>query len=454
MDDRYGPIIAGQVLPDHFDVQYRAAAAGILAYHRRYRKAPGEAQLLSVVAAGRDGDRAAGARRLVSRLVAMAATLNAAYATARTAEFVKQQTLTAAVAEATERLLSGGEDNLVEDVEGILRTALNQQRTPMEAGTFLSDTRRGLEFLNRAKEGYRLGIGPLDEAGIGLTPKEMLLYVAPKNSGKSWFCVHCGRQALTQGAKVVHLTLEMEDTIAIGRYHQSMFGAGWKDEKFTYAELEFDDLDRLSGFRQRQRRPKISFSAPGAKKWLRERINQWGTRLGRLVVREFPSGTLTIPALRGYLDYLDAAHKFVPHVLIVDYPDLMALDRRNFRLDLGRLYVELRGLAQERNLALVAPTQGNRESLGASKVSAGMTSEDISKVFTADTVLTYSRTAAEERLGLARLHVDYARTAARGQTILLAQSYATGQYALQSALMRKVYWDRLDEVQGKGGDDE
>jgi hypothetical protein len=457
LDDRYGPVVAGQVRPEHFDGQFRDAAAAVLAYHNRYRKAPGEAQLLPVLAAGREGERTAGARRLAGRLVAQFVTINAAYVVSRTAEFVRQQTLTAAVAEATERLIAGGEEGLVTDVETILRTALDARRTVMEAGTFLSDATRGLQFLDRAREGYRLGIAPLDRAGVGLTPKEMLLYVAGKNTGKSWFCVHCGRQALMQGAKVVHLTLEMEDTLAIGRYHQSLFGAGWTADKTLRAELEFDDLDRLTGFKTKRVRPKMSLSDPGARRWLRERIQHWGTRLGRLVVREFPSGTLTMPVLEGYLDYLDAVHKFVPHVLVVDYPDLMSVPLRDFRLGLGRLYVDLRGLAQRRNLAVVAPTQGNRSSLQAAKVHADQTSEDISKVFTADTVLTYSQTEAESRMGLARLHVDYARNAARGQTVLLTQSYATGQYVLQSALMQKIYWDRLDEMAGtpdKGEDDD
>lgn len=261
-----------------------------------------------------------------------------------------------------------------------------------------------------------------------------------------------------QGAKVVHVTLEMEDTQVVGRYYQSLFGAGWTDEKQLRAELEFDDLDRLSGFRTTRVGPRKAFSSPDARKWLRARIQHWGTRLGRLVVREFPSGTLTLQTLDGYLDYLEAEHGFVPHVLIVDYPDLMDVPLRDFRLGLGRLYVGLRGLAQQRSLSVVAPTQGNRSSLRASNVHADMTSEDISKVFTADTVLSYSQTEGEERLGLARLHVDYARSAARGQTVLLAQSYATGQYALQSALVRRVYWERLDEVIGtqkdQGEDDD
>lgn len=454
-DERYGPVVAGQVRPEHFDGQLHDAAAAILAYYRQYNRPPGAGNLLAVLAPGRETPAA---RRLADTLTAQAATINAAYAASRTGEFVHRQTLLTAVSEAGDRFLSGNDDGLVEDVEGILRGALNAQRTPMEAGTFLSDATRGLQFMDRREEGYRLGIGPLDAAGVGLLSGELLLYVAPKNSGKSMFAVHCGRQALMQGARVVHLTLEMEDQQVVGRYYQSLFGASWSGDKQLRAELEFDDMERLSGFKTRRVAPKRVLSSPGAKKWLHGRIKDWGTRLRNLVVREFPSGTLTLQALEGYLDYLEAAHNFVPHVLIVDYPDLMDVPLRDFRLGLGRTYVGLRGLGQKRHMAVVAPTQGNRSSLRASNVHADMTSEDISKVFTADVVLSYSQTEGEERLGLARLHVNYARTAARGQTVLMTQSYPTGQYVIQSALMRSsVYWDRLEEVNGehkKKSDDE
>lgn len=454
LDDRYGPIVASQVRAEHFDGALRDAAQSILRYYGRYRKAPGEAQLLPVLTAGRDAERTASMRRLAGRLVAAGATLNAAYVASRTGEWVRGRTLLAAVDAAADRFLSGEEEGATAEVEALLRGALDAPKSELTAGIWLNDVRRGMAFLDRGREGYKLGIEPLDRAGIGMMPKEMMLYVAPKNSGKSWFCVQCGRQALMQGAKVVHITLEMGDEEVVGRYHQSITGAAWKDERYLRAILEFDDLERLAGWRTERVRPKKAFSDPGARKWLRERIERWGTRLGRLVVREYPSGTLTMSELRGYLDYLVAAHKFIPHVLIVDYPDLMSLDRRNYRLDLGRLYVELRGLGQERNMAVVAPTQGNRESLEASSVRASMISEDVSKAFTSDTVLTYSRTEAEEMRGLARLHVEYARHAERGQTVLLAQAYATGQYVLQAALMRRVHWDWLDAVRGQTPDDE
>lgn len=456
LDERYGPVLAGQVLPEHFDGQLHDAAAAILAHHRQYGRAPGEGTLTAVLATGPNEERVASARRLAGRLVAQAVSLNGAYVVSRADEFVRRQTLLGAVAEATDRFLAGTEEGLITDVEGILRGALDHRRSELTTGLRLSDVNRGLRFLDRSREGYKLGVGPLDNAGVMLAPKELFLYVAPKNSGKSWFCVHCGRQALMQGAKVVHITLEMEEEKVWGRYHQALHAVGWKDEKQRRAVLTFDELNRLSGFKSEDHKPERAWSSPNTRKWLKGRVKQWGTRFDHLIIKEFPSGTLTMDALRGYLDFLAAAEKFVPHVLIVDYPDLMSLDRRNFRLDMGRLYVDLRGLGQDRNMVVVAPTQGNRSSLSAERVSSSMISEDVSKAFTADTVLTYSQTAAEERLGLARLHVDYARDSERGQTVLIVQSYATGQYVLpdRAALMRQVYWDRLDEMSGKTGDDE
>ncbi len=169
----------------------------------------------------------------------------------------------------------------------------------------------------------------------------------------------------------------------------------------------------------------------------------WGTRLGRLVIKAFPSGTLTVSHLEAYLDYLEQEHKFQPNVLIVDYPDLMAQDAKNYRISLGRTFVDLRGMFVDRNIAGFCPTQGNRSSLRAEKVRSDMVSEDITKVNTADIVLTYSRTEEEEQRGLGRLYVAHARNARDGATVILTQSYATGQFVLDSALMQSAYWEIL-----------
>jgi hypothetical protein len=170
-----------------------------------------------------------------------------------------------------------------------------------------------------------------------------------------------------------------------------------------------------------------------------------------LFIKDFPTSTLTVDQLISYLDYLEEVKGFIPNVLIVDYPKLMKMDRRNRRVDLGDNVEQLRGLAGQRNMALVAPHQGTRKSMGARRVTSSMAGEDISVVQTADTVLSLQRTEAEERLNLARLSVEHARDSEGRSMIVLSQSYNTGQFVLDSAPMQQAYWD---QVQDLGDEDE
>ena len=64
----------------------------------------------------------------------------------------------------------------------------------------------------------------------------------------------------------------------------------------------------------------------------------------RLLIKEFPSGTLTIPHLCAFFDELALQHSFKLSLVILDYPKLMKLDSQNIRIDLGQTLVMLRGL--------------------------------------------------------------------------------------------------------------
>jgi hypothetical protein len=266
------------------------------------------------------------------------------------------------------------------------------------------------------------------------------------NSGKTWAAVHVGKQALLARKRVLHITNEVSEELTTQRYFQALFTIATSPAPYLRARLELDDdLNKLIGLPVRKLLPKRNFASPDVRKELRRLITPWGTRFGRLVVKEFPSGTLTVPHLEAYLDYLEQEHKFQPNVLIIDYPDLMAQDSSNYRISLGRTFVDVRGILVDRKMAGFFPTQGNRSSLKAEKVRSDMVSEDISKINTADIVLTYSRTEGEKERGLARLHVAHARNNSDAITVILTQSYATGQYVLESFPMVSVYWELLQE---------
>lgn len=451
-NEKHGALIEAQVLPENFDGVYRDIASAVINYRRKYRKAPGAAHLGQVFSSAQldPSNRAAHTlRRTLVTLSAQADSLNPEYIVNRTQDFLREQNLKSALVAANERYVQGGDDTVIE-VESILSEALKFRSTTYDAGTRLSDYKHSSVFAPHEDPVYSLGIPQLDHYGIGLSPKRLMLYIAPKNSGKSWLCVQAGRQALLQRAKVLHVTLEMPEEEVIDRYYQSFFGIATRPGQYTVTKLELDTLERVTGLKVRRGKPKLDFTDPNIQKLLRQRVQHWGSRFNNLVIKEFASGTLTMNQLRGYLDYLDTTQNFIPNVLIVDYPDLFKIPTNEFRLALGRVFVDLRGLGGERNMAIFAPTQANREGIGAKRVTGKSVSEDISKVFTADTVLTYSQTEAEEQFSLARLRVEFARRAPKGTTVLLSQAYTIGQYVLQSALLPSSYWDTLEAAGGRG----
>ena len=75
-----------------------------------------------------------------------------------------------------------------------------------------------------------------------------------------------------------------------------------------------------------------------------------------------------------------------------------------------------------------------------------MVAEDWSKIATADNVLTYSQTKYERPLGLARLFVSNGRNDEDKFEILILQSYAIGQFCLDSTYMYNQYWAKINKL--------
>lgn len=448
-DQGHGAAIATQVRAEHFDQAWRDFAARVLRYRKEYGKPPGHdtSDIAEQVAVG-GKSRSLLRDHLLPELFAESESLNAAYAAKRVTDFVRRQVLKAALVEAGDKFATPDQENLIGDVEAILRRSLAIKHSTYKAGTFLNDP-NAFRYIDTRDDVIPLGIPELDRLGIGLIAKQVILYIGPKGSGKTWFCIHCGKQALLQGLKVVHYSHEMGEEEVIPRYYQAIFAASRTSEPYPKSVLEFDELGRLSGFKTRWKvKPRLAFSDPGTRKLLRNKMKTFGTRFGGLVVKEFPTGLATVSDITNHLDYLQEVEGFVPNIMIVDYPKLLKADRNNIRVDIGRNVEELRGICVQRNLAGVFPHQGTRQTIGAKRVKSSQAGEDISVVQTADTVLAFSRTEEEERRNLGRLSVEHVRKARGGEVILLSQSYDTGQYVLSSASMQKAYWERMREVTG------
>lgn len=458
-NDEQGRIASVILKPEFFDDNYRDIATRILSYQRKNRKAPGKAHLddlLDDVLSNPKHKKRTQYLHVLEGIFAQASSLNAQYVFSRVSEFARLQSLKKAWFDAAD-ILQAGNDGAVEEVEQLWFSALKAREQGLDAGVFLSDRERALSFLEKTNNSYRLGIPALDRVGCGPEPGKILLFIAPKGFGKSWFGIHGGRQCLFQRAKVVHITLEMPLDEVIQRYYQNLFAITKRNEAYNVTRFELDDLKRLATLENQKLRPKISLNDKNIRSFLNERIKDWGAQFDRLVVQEFPSGTLSVDKLDAYLDYLELSRKFIPNVMVLDYPDLMQIKNSdNLRIEIGRIFVNLRGLLKKRNIAGIFMTQGNRESLDATTVKSKMVSEDISKLFTSDKIVIYSQTEEEEARGLARLRVNNNRGDEDGFNVLISQSYKSGQFVLDSVRMhsQKHYFELLGPKKKKTDEEE
>lgn len=456
-NEEQGKIAAGLVDTNYLDPPYDDIAVRAIDYRHRFKQAPGLAHLDDLfddIISNPNHKQHRLYQNILEGIINQSERLNAEYVLSRVNEYMDSQRLKAAVIEAGQKYTQQNQDTT--EVRNILYKALKFKPEPMDSGTFLSDKKRVLGFLSNPVQALcGLDIPELDRRQLGPTAKEMLVFLARKGAGKTSFCIHCGVMALMQGLKVVHVTLEMGDERIMPRYISKLFAVAKRPDEFTVTSF------KGKGFKPElivsQQKPKLWYSDRAIAAKIEKRMDQWGEQFGNLVVKSFASGRLTLPQLEAYLDGLEASHKFIPHVLIIDYPDLMALDeRQEHRIAIGRLYVQLRGLLKERNVAGICPAQSNREGESAKLITAKLIGEDYSKTQTADVVFTYTQTAMEKQLGLARLYVDKAREEQDSFTVLISQSYTTGQFVLESRFMPtpNYYWEEVTRLAGKEQNEE
>src|ERR1035441_7533933 len=78
-DEKAGAVIAGQVLPRHFDDTYREIAEKVLGYRKRFGRPPGRAHLDDLFSKVLEAGRTPRLRRMLFSLAELAEGLNGDY---------------------------------------------------------------------------------------------------------------------------------------------------------------------------------------------------------------------------------------------------------------------------------------------------------------------------------------------------------------------------------------
>ena len=465
-DDKRAAIICNSVALNLWEGDYRTIAAEVYGYINRQRKnkrAPKShvADLLESILKGDDKRRAKHFRTILRSMNEESKIIDADFTMGRLSNFIRRQTTIESIIEAGDLIQTGNvDDETLDRAEQILAAATKRRLDLFDPGIFLGDPQKSLSYLKDPEDVdiFRTGIKELDKLRLGPTRGGLHLFIAPFKKGKSWWLTSLGKYAALDGHKVAHVTLEMGEEQVTRRYHQTFLAVARRRHKQEFRRVGFrtDDDGHLESVKVRKFKPRHALDDEDIGEFLSGKLNKRiGRQMNRVVVKQFPTSKLTIAGLEAYLDNLEYQFGFMPDLLIVDYPKLMAYDPKNFRLEHGRIIESLRGIGIERNLAVATVGQTNRGALddrsderrrrvSARRVGIQDTGEDISQIGTADTIFTFSQTVEEHALGLARLFVAAARDEVDQFSVLISQHYATGQFCRASVRMQGQYWDILE----------
>jgi hypothetical protein len=392
----------------------------------------------------RDNPRNQSYRAVIHGMLALEhAGMNAAYILDQLKTMAREAQLRRETFKAAE-LLEAKRHLAIGEVEQIYTDILKSREFLFEPGIRLRDYGRALKYLETRKEEFVTGIPPLDRGGVVPARGTVMLFLAPSGFGKTWFAINVGRRGLQGHKRVLHLTLELDEMPTLVRYLQSLFAvprdAG---ELISMKIAKTGPGEHFAGLRRRKIKPAFALTDPRVERKIQVKMDWYGSRIGNLIIKQFPMRRLDMASLAGYLDTLEATEKFIPDLVIIDYFGVVKTDPKDHRISLGREFEEFRALMGERHMAGLTPQQVNRQGMGARSVKVTHAAEDISLINTADIAITMSATGQEREKKLARLHVSKNRDGRDQFGALITQNYDIGQFCVDAIKLDAEYWSWL-----------
>jgi replicative DNA helicase len=284
------------------------------------------------------------------------------YVEEQTLEFCKQQAMRDAIMQSIDFLKKEDYEAIFTAVKKALAAGASRE---IGHDYFEAVASRLLNKRNPISTGMKL----LDDyiAG-GPSAGELMIIMCATGVGKSMFMVYLACQAMLQNKKVLYYSFEMSE---------SMIGIR-ADAYFTKIGLTslLMDTEGVHRAAVKERLIGLKEVCPSA----------------ALMIKEFPTKTCTITALKNHINNLQA-RGFIPDIIFVDYADLMRSTSKynDKRFELESLIEQLRGMAMELHIPVVTASQANREGLDTSIVKLKHISESLAKAMIADVIISIGR---------------------------------------------------------------
>ncbi len=247
----------------------------------------------------------------------------------------------------------------------------------------------------------------------------VLLFGSPKG-GKSWVAICMAAYAAFLGHNVVYYTLELSE---------------------GYVGKRFDSvLTKIAVDQLKNHRAKVEKIIAEIK--------------GRIVIKEFAAKRASLDSIEAHLDQLTHQYDFKPDAIFIDYLDLLKnrlAVRKEKTDDTDDVYTDARGLAREKNVPIISPSQVNRAGAQDDVIQADKVAGSYGKMMIGDVAISLSRKAKDKKLGVGRFHIMGNRFGPDGLTYFAKIDTSNGQIEINEVPLDEEE-ENSNNKYGKKGD--
>jgi replicative DNA helicase len=403
-DTQFVQRVDGLIRPEYFESGVDALWVSLaLRYYTKYKRVPADAtvyaRLIKEDIAARiiDVPMAGILAKYYKESILTADLSDRDFVVDEVASFARHQAVSAAILESVTDLDRRDFAKIDKRLRNALDIGANHDGDIYDFGAGL-DGRTG-ERLDRAAgrtppTGITTGYPLLDDCLYhkGWGKRELSVIMGGAKAGKTTALLDFSIQAVKANHNVLYITLEVASKILGDR-----------------ADANISDTPVME----------LQDNLHTVKKKVDDFISKAG---GKLMIKEFPSGTATVADLRRLIERFKS-RGLVFDLVVVDYADIMAPERYtdNIQENSKSVYVGLRGLAMSEGFALLTATQTNREGFKATVAKAEHVADDFNKIRIADVIISINKSEEERAAGQARLYFAASRNQAGGYTIRIEQ---------------------------------
>ena len=372
-DEKYMRRVLPFIKPEYFEGPYRTLFKEAGKYVAKYNKLPtAESFMVELNNSDVSGDAYTAACEIAETLF-VGDSVDEQWLIDNTEKWCQDRAIYNAVMESI-TIIDGKHDKLTKNsLPSLLQDALAVTFDASVGHDYTEDAGDRYEFYHTEEDRIPFDLEYLNKITKGGVPNKTLnIALAGTGVGKSLFMCHVAANALVEGHNVLYITMEMAEERIAERIDANLLN------------VPIDQLDTMSKDMFTQKIADLSRKTTG-----------------KLIVKEYPTGSAHAGHFRGLLNELKLKKQFVPQIIFIDYLNICASSRMkgmggaiNSYSYIKAIAEELRGLAVEFDLPIFSATQTTRSGYSNSDVGLEDTSESFGLPATAD--LMFALISTEE----------------------------------------------------------